>query len=52
MSLNQVRKAWVLNIRYPGLKAGEVRTIQDTKHEYLVKSDGYIGFELISKIKI
>ena len=46
------RLTGVLNTRYPGLKEGEVRTIRDSNHKYIVKADGYGGFELIAKNSI
>ena len=42
------RLTGVLNTRYPGLKAGDVRTIRDAKRQYTVKADGYGGFELLN----
>lgn len=46
------RLTGVLNTRYPGLRAGEVRRINDAKYIYKVRADGYGGFELLSKRKI
>ena len=41
-----------LNTRYPGLKEGEVRKIRDAKYEYIVRADGYGGFQPLSKKSI
>ena len=41
-----------LNTRFPGLKAGEIRVIRDSKYRYTVKADGYGGFETQSVKKI
>lgn len=46
------RLTGILNTRYPGLQAGEIRRIRDAKYIYRVKSDGYGGFELLGKWKI
>jgi HK97 family phage portal protein len=40
------------NTRYPGLKEGEVRTINDAKYRYRVKADGYGGMTILQKKKI
>lgn len=37
----------VLNTRYPGLKAGEVRTIRSARLQYTVEADGYGGFKTL-----
>lgn len=37
----------VLNTRYPGLKAGEVRTIRSARKQYTVEADGYGGFKTL-----
>lgn len=41
-----------LNTRFPGLKAGEIRRINDAKYSYVVKADGYGGFETLKKSKL
>lgn len=46
------RLTGVLNTRYPGSQAGEVRKISDSKHTYIVRADGYGGFEVLSKKSI
>lgn len=46
------RLTGTLNTRFPGLQAGEVRKIRDSNNEYIVKADGFGGFETISKRRI
>lgn len=46
------RLTGTLNTRFPGLKAGETRRIRDSNNEYIVKADGFGGFETISKRRI
>ena len=46
------RLTGTLNTRFPGLEAGETRIIRDAKYEYLVRADGYGGFQTLSKRKI
>ena len=46
------RLTGTLNTRYPKLEAGEIRTIQDTRYEYLVKADGFGGFRTLNRKKI
>lgn len=46
------RLCGILGTRFPGTKAGEIRRIQDSKREYLVKADGYGGFETIKIQKL
>ena len=46
------RLTGVLNTKYPGLQAGEIRRINDSKYVYRVRADGYGGFELMNKWKI
>lgn len=46
------RLTGTLNTRFPGLKAGEIRRIRDSNNEYIVKADGFGGFETISKRRI
>ncbi len=41
------RLTGVLNTRYPGLKAGEIRTIRSAKRQYTVEADGYGGFKTL-----
>lgn len=38
------RLCGILGARYPGIEAGEIRTIVDSTHVYTVKADGYGGF--------
>ena len=47
------RLTGVLNTRFPGLKAGEIRKIRDASREYTVEADGFGGFQtrLVIKIK-
>lgn len=42
------RLCGILGTRYPGLEAGEVRTIRNAQKQYTVKADGYGGMEVIS----
>jgi len=42
----------VLGTQFPGLEAGEIRTIRDAKCEYLVKADGYGGCTVIESYKL
>lgn len=46
------RLTGTLNTRFPGLKAGERRTIIDAKHKYTVEADGYGGFKTLSRKKV
>ncbi|MDE6998292.1 MAG: DUF1073 domain-containing protein [Oscillospiraceae bacterium] len=46
------RLCGVLGTRYPGLKAGEVRSIRNSTREYLVRADGYGGFTVIKIRKL
>ena len=41
------RLTGVLNTRYPGLKAGEIRTIRSATRQYAVEADGYGGFKIL-----
>ena len=41
------RLTGILNTRYPGLKAGEVRTIRSASRQYTVEADGYGGFKTL-----
>ena len=47
------RLTGVLNTRFPGLQAGEVRKIRSASRQYTVEADRYGGFKTlcISKIK-
>lgn len=47
------RLTGVLNTRFPGLQAGEVRKIRSASRQYTVEADGYGGFKTlcVSKIK-
>ena len=47
--------AWltgVLNTRYPGLEAGEVRHIRDATRGYVVEADGFGGFKTLKVFKL
>lgn len=46
------RLTGILNTRYPGLKAGEIRQIRDARKIYTVRADGYGGFETIEVEKL
>lgn len=46
------RLTGTLNTRFPGLKAGEIRRINDAKYSYVVKADGFVGFETLKKSKL
>ena len=46
------RLTGVLNTRYPGLKAGEVRRITSANKRYTVQADGYGGMTILSVHKI
>ena len=41
------RLTGILNTRYPGLKAGEIRTIRSATRQYTVEADGYGGFKML-----
>ena len=46
------RLTGVLNTRFPGLKAGEIRKIRDASREYTVEADGFSGFQTLLVVKI
>ncbi len=46
------RLCGVLNTRYPGLQAGDIRQIRDAGYRYAVKADGYGGMEILSRKKL
>ena len=46
------RLCGVLGTRYPGLEAGEIRTIRDSKWEYVVRADGYGGMVTLHRKRI
>ena len=46
------RLCGTLGTIHPGLKAGDIRRINDGKKSYLVKADGYGGFETLEIVKI
>ena len=46
------RLTGILGTQYPGLKADEIRTINDGKWQYVVRADGYGGMMILSKEKI
>ena len=46
------RLCGILGTQYPGLKAEEIRTINDGKWQYVVRADGYGGMMILSKEKI
>lgn len=46
------RLTGLLNTRYPGIQAGEVRTIRTTHAQYTVEADGYGGFKTVWVTKI
>lgn len=46
------RLTGTLNTRFPGLKAGEKRTIADAKYKYTVEADGYGGMSILRSEKI
>lgn len=46
------RLCGVLNTQFPGLEAGETRTIRSGNTKYKVKADGYGGFTLLRREKI
>ena len=46
------RLTGVLNTRFPGLNAGEIRTIRNANQQYTVKADGYGGFTTLKIEKI
>lgn len=46
------RLCGTLGTIHPGLKAGDIRRIHDGKKSYLVKADGYGGFETLEIVKI
>ncbi len=46
------RLTGILNTRYPGLPAGEIRTIRSASRQYTVKADGYGGFITLQTFKI
>ncbi len=46
------RLTGVLNTRYPGLEAGEVRHIRDATRGYVVEADGFGGFKTLKVFKL
>ena len=46
------RLCGMLGTQFPGLEAGEIRTIRDAKREYMVKADGYGGCTVIGTNKL
>lgn len=46
------RLTGILNTRYPGLQAGEIRKIRTARNQYTVKADGNGGFITLLVVKI